>query len=88
MSPLVRGQVHGLAVLVADVAVFQPAVERVPVTGVADRALSVDVRGRAGEQDRGPVRPAFPGPVLLIADQRLELVVDRHQRASRFIFRL
>ena len=41
VPPLVRGQVHGPAVLVADVAVFQPAVEHRPVGVAADRYPAV-----------------------------------------------
>jgi len=70
------GQVDRLPVLVADIAVFQPAVER-PAVGVAgDGPASVEVAGLAGEQHRGARGEALQHPLLLLADQPEEFVVD------------
>src|SRR5947208_11955255 len=57
VPPLVRGQVDGLAVLVADVAAFQPAVKRPAVGVVTDGPLSAGVAGESREQPR-----SSPGP--------------------------
>ena len=79
VPPLVRGQVHGLPVLVADVAVLQPPVEGVAVGVSCDRSMPVGVLGRPGEEHRGAVRPAGEGVLLLFGDERLEFIVDRHE---------
>jgi hypothetical protein len=59
VTPLVRGEMHRQAVLILDVAAFQPAVEGQPVGGAAGRSLPVEVLGRPGEQARRDVGPAF-----------------------------
>src|SRR6266852_2035961 len=63
VPPLVGCQVHGLAVLVADVAVFQPAVEGLAIGAAADRAGPADVGVRPGEQHGGAFGPAEPDAV-------------------------
>ena len=67
---------HGLPVLVADVAVFQPAVERAAV-GMAGYGLAtVEVAGLPGQQHGSAGREALQHPLLLLADEPEELVVD------------
>jgi hypothetical protein len=78
-----RGQVDWLAVLVADVAVLQPAVESLAVGCAADRGSAVGVFGRPGKQ-HDPGRVAGEHPLLLSADQRDQFVVEGTS-ASRFI---
>jgi hypothetical protein len=73
------GEMDWLSVLVADVAVCQPAVEGSPVGGAADRQGSGQVRLRPGEQHRGAVRPLEADAVVLGADHGAELVVDGHE---------
>ena len=79
VPPLVGGQVRRLAVLVADVAASQPAVERLPVGGCAVGAGAVQVRVDLREQDRWPAGPSRQGPALLLGDQPLEFFVDGDQ---------
>src|SRR6266571_9127334 len=69
-------EVHRFAVLVTDVAAFQPPVEPVPVCAGADRAGAVDVGVGPGEQDRGPVGPPFPVAFPLPGDEFLQFFVD------------
>ena len=78
-----RGQVDRLAVLVADVAVLQPAVESLAVGCAADRGSAVGIFGRAGEQ-HDPGRVSIQDLLLASADQRGQLVVEGTS-ASRFI---
>src|SRR5260370_38401566 len=79
VPPLVRGEMNGAAVLVADVAVFQPPVEHVPVGAGGEGALPVGVGFQGGEQMRaGAAWTAVKDPLLLLADHRLGVVVDRH----------
>ena len=75
MPPLVGGQVHPLAVLIADVAGVQPAVLGDPVGAGGDGPGAVDVGLGAGEQDWGAVWPALADPVVLPADEGLEFLV-------------
>ena len=70
---------HRLAVLVADVAASQPAVERLPVGRCAVGAAAVQVRVDLREQDRWPAGPAGQRPALLPGDQPLEFFVDGDQ---------
>ena len=76
VTPLMGGQVHGLAVLVADVAVFQPAVERAAVGMAGDGPAPVEVAVLPGEQHRGTDGETLQHPLLLLADQQEDLVVD------------
>ena len=78
VAPLVRGQLDRAAVLVADIAAGQPAVEREPVGDEAGRGPAVGVLRRPREQHRLPSRDA----VLLFDDQGVELLVDRDQRLA------
>src|SRR2546427_10552650 len=74
---------HGWpSVLVADVAVFQPAVERAPVDRALDRLVAAEVSRHAGKQHRHPRRPALQDHLLLAEELLAELVVDRHQRLA------
>jgi len=77
-APLMGSQVDRPAMLVADVAAFQPAVERQPVGGAADRFLPVRILGRAGEQ-HDPGRVAAQDALLLAADQFQQLVIEGHE---------
>jgi len=80
VPPLVRYQLDWLAVLVTDVAAFQPAAHGGPVGGAADRQVPVEVAGWPGEQDRCAAGPALQRPVLLAADLAAEFLIDRDQR--------
>jgi len=68
VPPLVRREVHRTAVLVADVAALQPAVERQPVGGGGDRGCAVEVLRWPGEQ---PCRvgQGVGDAALLLVDQ-------------------
>ena len=79
VTPLVGGEMDRCPVLVADVAVRQPAVEGSPVGGAADRPGSGQVRLRPGEQHWGAVRPPEADAVVLGADHGQELVIDGHE---------
>jgi hypothetical protein len=79
VTPLVRGQVGGLAVFVADVAVFEPSVKGCSVGVGVDCLLPLDVAGRAREQHRWALWPALQDPLLLVTDVGLEPVIDGHQ---------
>ena len=82
MAPLVRGQVHRLAVFVADVAGGQPALQRHPVGVADDRVGAVDVFCRPREQAGCAGRPALGDAVTMLRDQLAQLVVDRHERVA------
>src|SRR5580693_1054516 len=71
-APLVGSEVRGPAMLIADVAALQPAVERWPVGAAGDRHLAVRVLLRPGKQ-HGPGRVAVQDPLLLAADQLQQL---------------
>ncbi len=73
---------HPAAVLVLDVAAFQPPVERQPVSRAAGRRLPVKVLGRPGKQARWPGGPALQDPVLLLADQGMQILVDGDERLA------
>ncbi len=76
MPPLVRGEVDGLAVLVADVAGIQPPVELVPVGASWPGPLPADVGVQRREQVRAAIWPARQHLLLLGADGGFQLVVD------------
>ena len=82
VPPLMRCEMDGLATFVTNVAFAEPALERTPIDARADRLATVRVGERAGEQDRGSVGEAGEDPALLLADQALELFVDRHERLA------
>src|SRR5258708_13158014 len=82
VSPLVGGEMHPAAVLVLDVAAFQPPVERQPVSRAAGRRLPVKVLGRPGKQARWPGGPALQDPVLLLADQGMQIILAVYDRLS------
>ena len=69
----------GLAVLVADIAAGQPAVEREPVGRGGGRGPAVGVLRRPREQHRCAVAT---DAVLLFDDQGVEFFVDRDQRLA------
>ena len=77
VPPLVRCQVHGFAVLVADVAERQPAVQHAAVAVVAQRPLPAGVAGELREQVRVLLGPPGGDPLLLGSDLGLEVGVDR-----------
>ncbi len=82
VPPLVRPEPDWPAVLVADVAVFQPAVERAPVDRALDGLVAAEVSRHAGKQHRRPGRPALQDHLLLAEELLAELVVDRYQRLA------
>ena len=79
VSPLMRGEMHRLAMLVTDVAAFQPSVERQPVGRAAGRGLPVDVLGRPREQPGRPVGPALKDTLLLLTGEAVQVLVDRDE---------
>src|SRR5262245_22546384 len=85
MSPLMWSKVSRPAVFVADLAALQPAVQRLPVGGRADRFGAVEVRRGPGKQE-GAFGPAAPGAGLLFGDVAFEFGVDGDQcLASHFV---
>ena len=83
VPPLVRGQVDGLAVLVADVAAFQPAVQRPAVgvwspTGRRPSGLPLSLR----EQPRSSLGPSGSQALAVFADGAFQLLIDRDERLA------
>ena len=68
MAPLVRGEVRGPAVLVADLAGGQPTVEHVAIAVVGHEVSATGVAGDGGEHVRMMARPTGRNPLLLGAD--------------------
>ena len=79
MPPLMGREMHRFAVLVADVAAFQPAVEGIPVGPAGHGVLSGDVAQGPREQRRRPGRPPAGDAFLLAADAGGEFLVDGHE---------
>jgi hypothetical protein len=76
MAPLVGGQVHGPAVLVADVAALQPVVQLAAVGVGGELPDAVGVHPGCGEQPPAAVGPAVQDPALLLCDLLVEFPVD------------
>ena len=82
VPPLVRREMHGSAVFVADVAAAQPVPQlaAVGVRGQGFAAVGVHLRG--GEQPGAAVGPPAQDPLLLFSDGLLEFLVDGDQRLA------
>ena len=85
VAPLVRGQVHRVAVLVADVAGGQPAQQRHPVGRTGDRVGAVDVLRRPREQAGRSCRPALGGARCGVRRSARAAARRSGTSASRFI---
>jgi hypothetical protein len=84
VSPLVGGEVDELPVFVADVAAFQPAVQRLAVGAVTDGPLPAGVVAEFREQPRSSLRPSGPQALAVFADGAFQFLIDRTS-ASRLI---
>jgi len=80
VTPLVRRQLDRLAVLIADVAAFQPAAQRPAVGVTCHRLVPVRVAGGPREQHGRAAWPAGPQPLIVLADGVLEFLIDRDER--------
>lgn len=76
MAPLMGREMHRTAVLVADLAGLQPAVQLCAVGAGIERDVAGDVGAFAREQQRCPVWPSLEDPALLLAGGGFELFVD------------
>jgi hypothetical protein len=76
MPPLMRGEVDRAAVLVADLAVLKPSVERVSVGRGRPGMSSAGVAVVAGKQVRAAGGEAFQDAALLSVDRSLDFLVD------------
>jgi hypothetical protein len=79
VTPLMRREMHSVAVFVADVAGIEPALQGHPIGRGADRVVPVDVLGGAGEQDPCTARPVIGVAAPLMADGVGEFGVDGDQ---------
>jgi hypothetical protein len=80
VPPLVRSQVDELAMLVADVAPFQPATQRPAVVLVPHRMVPIRIAGGSREQHGRALGPAALQTLALLADGLLKLLIDRDKR--------
>lgn len=77
-----RGQTHGLAVFVADIAASQPSIERSPVGGAAHRGPPVGVLRRPRKQDSHGRAQVASDTCLLLDDDLVQFLIDGDQRLT------
>jgi hypothetical protein len=82
VSPLMRGQMDGLAVLVANITGLQPAVEHAAVAVGTESPLPAGVGLLPGKQVRIALWPALQHPALLDSDLGLEFLIDGDRRLA------
>lgn len=82
VPPLVRSDVDGVAVFVADVAAGQPGVQGPPVGPAVHRLAAVTVGLSLGEQHRRAAGVAAGHAGLLVADLLHEMLIDGDERLA------